>query len=143
MGSGNKDKILEIIKDIENKNLEMKEYLSSLKILSRNDILKEINRDIINNTSIIKELLGTEGQIVSKEKEDKETVEYIIDGYFNKIQNYPQKKIILIKEFLELFQDQISEKDKDVILNSLKNEKNNENLKERMFFLANTFKLNL
>lgn len=143
MGSGNKDKILEIIKDIENKNLEMKDYLSSLKVLSRNDMLKEINRDIINNTSIIKELLGTEGQIVSKEKEDKATVEFIIEGYFNKIQNYPQKKIILIKEFLELFQDQISEKDKDVILNSLKDEKNNENLKERMFFLASTFKLNL
>jgi len=143
MGIGNKDKIFELIKDIENKNLEMKEYLSSLKILPRNDLLKEINRDIINKNSIIKELLGTEEKIISKEKEDKASIEYIIEGYYYKIQNNPQKKIILLKEFLELFQDQISEKDKDVILNSLKDEKNNENLKERMIFLANTFKLNL
>lgn len=143
MGSGNKEKILEIIKEIENKNSEMKEFLSSLSILPRNDMLKEITRDIINNNPVIQELLGTEEQIISKEKEEKASIDYIIERYFNKIQKYPYKKIIFLREFLELFQARIAEKDKDVILNSLKDEKNDEKLKERMKFLANTFELNL
>lgn len=143
MGSGNKEKILEIIKEIENKNSEMKEFLSSLSILPRNDMLKEITRDIINNNPVIQELLGTDEQIISKEKEEKASIDYIIEGYFNKIQKYPYKKIIFLREFLELFQARIAEKDKDVILNSLKDEKNDEKLKERMKFLANTFELNL
>ncbi|MFX1436118.1 MAG: hypothetical protein ACFFAA_02775 [Promethearchaeota archaeon] len=143
MGSGNKEKILEIIKQIENKNEEMKEYLSSIKILPRKQMLKEINRDIINNSSVIQELLGTEEKIISKEKEDKISMNYIIEGYFNKIQESPHKKIIFLKEFLELFKDKISEKDKDVILNELKDEKNYVQLKERMIFLANTFELKL
>ena len=92
MGSGNKEKILEIIKEIENKNSEMKEFLSSLSILPRNDMLKEITRDIINNNPVIQELLGTEEQIISKEKEEKASIDYIIEGYFNKIQKYPYKK---------------------------------------------------
>jgi hypothetical protein len=143
MGSGNKEKILGIIKEIENKNTEMKDYLSSLKILPRNDMLKEITRDIINNNSVIQELLGSDAQIIPKEKKEKESIDYTIEGYYNKIQNYPNKKIIFLREFLELFQDRIAEKDKDVILNSLKDEEDNDKLKERMIFLANIFKLNL
>lgn len=143
MGSGNKEKILEIIKEIENKNMEMEEYLSSIKILPRNQMLKEINRDIINNSSVIQELLGNEEKIISKEKEDKASMNYTIEGYFSKIQESPHKKIIFLKEFLELFKDKISEKDKDVILNELKDEKNYIQLKERMIFLANTFELKL
>jgi hypothetical protein len=143
MGSGNKEKILGIIKEIENKNTEISEYLSSLKILPRNEMLKEITRDIINNNPLIQELLGSGAKIISKEKKEKASIENIIEGYFNKIQKYPNKKIIFLSEFLDLFQDLITEKDKDVILNSLKDEENKDKLKERMMFLANTFKLNL
>lgn len=143
MGTGNREKIVEIIKEIENKNLEMKEYLSNLKIPSRNDMLKEITRDIINSNPMIQELLEREGKLISKEKEQITSNENLIEGYYNKIQSYPNKKIIFLREFLDLFQDQISEKDKDVIINSLKDEKSNKQLKERMTFLANTFKLKL
>ncbi|MFX1377998.1 MAG: hypothetical protein ACFFA4_02805 [Promethearchaeota archaeon] len=143
MGSGNKDKILEIIKDIENKNSEMKEYLSSLKILSRNDMLKEITRDILNHNSLIQELLGGDTQIISNGNREKTSIDYIIEDYFNKVQEYPNKKVIFLREFLELFQDRIEEKDKNVILNSLQDEDNNDKLKERMILLANTFELEL
>ncbi len=143
MGSGNKEKILEIIKEVENKNSEINEYLSNLNILPRNEMLKEITQDIINNNSVIQELLGSEGQIISNKKEGETSVDHIIEGYYEKIHNYPNKKVIFLREYLELFQDRIADKDKDVILNSLKDEKNKEKLKERMKFLANTFELNL
>jgi hypothetical protein len=143
MGSGNKEKILEIIKEVENKNSEIEEYLSNLNILPRNEMLKEITRDIINKNSVIQQLLGSEGQIISKEKVGENSVDHIIEGYIEKIQNYPNKKVIFLREYLELFQDRIADKDKDVILNSLKDEKNKEKLKERMKFLADTFEFNL
>ena len=143
MESEKKEKILEMIKAIENKNTEMKEFLSSLSILSRNEMLKEITREIINSNSLIRELLGTEEQYISREKEVKASIDYIIEKYIHKIQKNPYKKVIFLREFLELFQDRISEKDKEVILKSLKDEKNNEKIKERMKFLANTFELNL
>ena len=143
MESEKKEKILEMIKAIENKNTEMKEFLSSLSILSRNEMLKEITREIINSNSLIQELLGTEEQYISREKEVKASIDYIIEKYIHKIQKNPYKKVIFLREFLELFQDRISEKDKEVILKSLKDEKNDEKIKERMKFLANTFELNL
>ena len=138
-----KEKILEMIKAIENKNTEMKEFLSSLSILSRNEMLKEITREIINNNSLIRELLGTEEQYISREKEVKASLDYIIEKYVRKIRKNPYKKVIFLREFLELFQDRISEKDKEVILKSLKDENSVEKIKERMKFLASTFELNL
>ncbi len=143
MERGNKEKILEMIKSIETKNSEMEEYISNLSILSRNDMLKEITRDIINNNSLLQELIGTEDKIISTEKTEKSSFDYVIEGFINKIQKEPYKKVIFFREFLELFQDRISEKDKEVILKSLKDEKNEEKLRERMISLANIFKLNL
>jgi len=143
MGSGNKEKILKIIEEVENKNSEIEEYISNLKILPRIEMLKEITRDIISKNSVIQELLGSEGHFISKESEGETSVDYIIEGYYEKIQSAPNKKIIFLREYLELFQDRISDSDKDVILNSLKDEKNEEKLKERMKFLAITFELNL
>ncbi|MFX0104944.1 MAG: hypothetical protein ACFE75_05595 [Candidatus Hodarchaeota archaeon] len=143
MESGNKEKILEMIKAIEKKNSEMEEYISNLSILSRNDILKEITQDIIKNNSLLQELLGSEDKNISVGKRGKISFNQIIDGFINKIQKDPHKKVIFLREFMELFQDRIFEKDKEVILKSLKDEKNNEELREKMVSLANTFKLNL
>lgn len=143
MERGNKEKILEMIKAIETKNSEMEDYISNLSILTRNDMLKEITRDIINNNSLLQELIGTEDKIISTEKTEKTSFDYVIEGFINKIQKEPYKKVIFFREFLELFQDRISEKDKEVILKSLKDEKNDEKLRERMVSLASIFKLNL
>ena len=142
MEGGNKEKILKMIKAIEKKNSEMEEYISNLSISSRTDMLKEITQHIINNNYIMQELLGTEDKIISSEEIEKTSSDYIIDGYINKIQKEPYKKVIFLREFLELFQN-ISEKDKDVILKSLKDEKNEEKLREEMRSLATIFKLNL
>ncbi len=142
MERGNKEKIIEMIKAIENKNSEMEEYISNLSILSRNDMLKKITQDIINNNSLLQELIGTEMYIISSEEIEKNSSNYIIEGYINKIQKDPYKKIIFLREFLGLFQERISEMDKEVILKSLKDEKNEEKLREEMISLANTFNLN-
>lgn len=141
MERGNKEKIIEMIKAIENKNSEMEEYISNLSILSRNDMLKKITQDIINNNSLLQELIGTEMYIISSEETEKNSSSYIIEGYINKIQKNPYKKVIFLREFLGLFQEQISEMDKEVILKSLKDEKNEEKLREEMISLANIFKL--
>lgn len=141
MERGNKEKIIEMIKAIENKNSEMEEHISNLSILSRNDMLKKITQDIINNNSLLQELIGTEMYIISSEETEKNSSSYIIEGYINKIQKNPYKKVIFLREFLGLFQEQISEIDKDVILKSLKDEKNEEKLREEMISLANIFKL--
>lgn len=142
MERGNKEKIIEMIKAIENKNSEMEVYISNLSILSRNDMLKKITQDIINNNSLLQELLGTEMYVISSEETEKNSSSYIIEGYINKIQKDPYKKIIFLREFLGLFQERISEMDKEVILKSLKDEKNEEKLREEMISLANTFNLN-
>ncbi|MBA7646008.1 hypothetical protein ES703_53769 [subsurface metagenome] len=142
MERGNKEKIIEMIKAIENKNSEMEEYISNLSILSRNDMLKKITQDIINNNSLLQELIGTEMYIISSEETEKNSSSYIIEGYINKIQKDPYKKIIFLREFLGLFQERISEMDKEVILKSLKDEKNEEKLREEMISLANIFNLN-
>ena len=140
----NKEKILEMIKIIEKKNLEIEDLISNLSIPTRNDLLKEISRDIINTNSLLQEILGTEEKIAMSEKQEEISFDHIIDGFITKIQQNPYKKVILLREFLQLFQDRVSEKDKDVILQSLKDdEKNVEKLREEMISLAKIFEIKL
>ena len=143
MESGNKEKILEMIKAIEKKNSEMEDFISNLSIPTRNEMLKEISREIISNNSLLQEILGTEEQIVISENQEMLSFDHVIDGFITKIQQNPHKKVIFLREYLELFQDGVSETDKDVIIQSLKDEKNDEKLRDEMISLANIFKLNL
>jgi len=116
MERGNKEKILEMIKDIEKKNSEMKQYLINLSIPSRNDLLKKIANEIFNNNTLLQELTSSEDQIISNQETEKLTTDFIIEGYIIKIRKDPHKKIILLKEFLDLFEEKIAEKDKAEIL---------------------------
>ena len=143
MERGNKEKILDMIKTIEKKNFEMEEFISNLSIPTRNDMLKEISQDIVSNNSLLQEILGTEEKIVISEKNNKISFDQIIEGSIAKIKLNPYKRVIYLREFLELFQDRVSETDKEVIIKSLKDEKNDEKLKERMISLAKIFKINL
>ena len=144
MERGNKEKILELIEEMEEKNFQIKKYITSLAILSRKDLLNEISLDIINNNSLLREIIGTKGKIISKGYQEKPNfIDVIIDGIIEKIHESPHKIIFCLNEFLDLFHNQISEKDKDVIMQSLKDEKNEEKLKEKMISLASIFNLNL
>jgi len=137
-----REKILLIIKGIEEKNLELEDYLSNLTILSRNDVMKKISQDIIQNNKLLQEIVSSKEQLFSRGiKRSISPIQHIIEGFLSKIKNTPSKKIIYLREFLEIFKQEISEKDKDVILQSLKDEKNEEELKEKMITLATTFEL--
>ena len=97
MERGNKEKIIEMIKAIENKNSEMEEYISNLSILSRNDMLKKITQDIINNNSLyIFVLILTFFQYV-------ETINYIWNFPDNKIYNFVSFLKICCKNFSSFF----------------------------------------
>ena len=71
MERGNKEKILELIEEMEEKNFQIKKYISSLAILSRKDLLNEISLDIINNNSLLREIIGAKGKIISKGYQEK------------------------------------------------------------------------
>ena len=62
----------------------------------------------------------------------------LVESFILKIQDNPTKKIIYLREFLENFPS-ISNTDKDVIINSLKDEKNKDKLREKMTSLVDIF----
>jgi len=139
MEKGNKDKILDFIKEIKDKNSEMEKYLSSLPILSREDMLKEIARKIIGNNKVIQEIVGSEEKILSGEAKEKiDSIEERIDNVISNIQENETKKIIYLREFIDTFRE-ISENDKNVIIQSLKDELDINVLKEKMLSLSNIF----
>lgn len=144
MERGDKEKIIELIEEMEEKNSQIEKYISSLAILSRKDLLNEISLDIINNNLLLREIIGTKGKLISKGIQEKPNfLNEIVNGIIQKIHETPHKIVFFLNEFLDLFHDQISEKDKDVILKSLKDEKDEAKLKEGMISLANIFNLNL
>ena len=144
MEKGNLDKILSKIKGIEKKNIEFQKLISTLKIPSRNNMLKEISNDIIRNNKLFKELqVETTGIIVAKKEIENISNYNLIEETVLNIQNNPSKKIIFLREFLNKMEG-ISENDKDVLLQSLNDEKIEiEELKEKMLSLANIFNLKI
>ncbi len=139
MEKGNKDRILDFIREIKDKNSEMEKYLSSLPILSREDMLKEIARKIIENNKVLQEIVGSKEKILSGEAKEKiHTIEERINSVISNIQENETKKIIYLREFIDTFQE-ISEKDKNVIIQSLKDEEDINLLKEKMLSLSTIF----
>jgi hypothetical protein len=139
MERGNKDEILNMIQEIEKKKSEIEEFLSKLSILSRNETLKNIMNNIIKSNSILREIEQSKGEHLHTEvKEPTNALQNLVENYISKIQETPTKKIIYLREFLENFPS-ISNNDKDVIINSLKDEKNEEKLREKMSSLVNIF----
>ncbi len=139
MEKGNKNRILDFIKEIKDKNSEMEKYLSSLPILSREDMLKEIARKIIENNKVLQEIVGSKEKILSGEAKEKiHTIEERIDKVISNIQENETKKIIYLREFIDTFQE-ISDNDKNVIIQSLKDEEDINLLKEKMLSLSTIF----
>ncbi|MFX1257453.1 MAG: hypothetical protein ACFFAN_06325, partial [Promethearchaeota archaeon] len=123
------------------KNLEFENYLSNLKLLSRNNILKEIAFDIIKNNDIFRELqINNKGTYKGKKVKEHTSISNYIEEIISKIQDNPTKKVFYLKEFLNNFDDsQISKNDKNVLLQSLK-AKDIEELNREMLNLLKTFK---
>jgi hypothetical protein len=139
MEKGNKQKILNMIKEIEDKNSNFEQFLSDLPILSRNEMLKEIMNNIIETNKVLQEIEDSqESHVHSEEMKDINEKQNIFIGYISKIQENPTKKIIYLREFLDNFPS-ISSADKDVILNSLKDEESTETLKKKMASLVDIF----
>ncbi|MHA1933015.1 MAG: hypothetical protein ACW96X_10765 [Promethearchaeota archaeon] len=139
MERGNKDKILRMIDEIEKKNSDIEKYISGLSILTRNESLKVIMNDIIEKNDILQEIEGSKRPHLHTVINDKTNVlREIVNNCVFKIQENPTKKIIYLREFLDNFKS-ISKNDREVIINSLQDEKNKEKLKEKMTSLVTIF----
>ena len=141
MEKGNFEKIFQMIEGIEEKNSLLASYLKNLPFSSRNKMLKEIVRDVVSNNKMIKQLEIPIETMYTKEAISESLINKVVADIIVNIQNNETKKIIYLREFLNMFQE-ISENDKSVILQSLKDEKI-ENLEEKMLSLVSMFNLRI
>ena len=137
----NLSKALSLIEDLERKNEEIDEILSNLPLTSRSELLQEITRDIIEQNSIIKEHGINKENICDPEASDQEnlSINLVIDNLISNIQKNPSKKVFFLRLFLERFRE-ISDQDKNVVIQSIKDEDPKE-LKEKILSILNVFKL--
>ena len=136
----NLEKLTFMIKEIEKKNNEFENFVSNLDVYSRANMLNEISSNIINNNKIFQELqLEQKTACLPKEKVEKSQVNNLIEQTFLKIQSDSSKKVIFLRAFLDNLKD-VSDNDKNVILNSFKN-KNDDEIKEELSNLVKIFKI--
>ncbi len=137
------DKALSILKDMNEKNLKIEELLSEMSISSRNDLLRDITRDIIEKNNFIKEH-GLSNEFVCEPiSSDPEVISInsLLDNLVSNIEKNPSKKVIYLRLFLDRFHD-ISDQDKNVIIQSVKDE-DTMGLKAKLVSLVNVFKLEI
>lgn len=137
------DKALSILKDIDEKNLKIEELLSDMSISSRNDLLRDITRDIIEKNNLIKEH-GLSNEFVCEPiSSDPEVISInsLLENLVSNVEKNPSKKVIYLRLFLDRFHD-ISDQDKNVIIQSVK-EEDIQGLKEKMLSLINVFELEI
>jgi len=134
-------KTLSLIEDFEQKNVKIDEILSILPISSRNELLEEITRDIIEQNSIIKEHGFAKENTCDPESPTQEisSINLLIDNLVSNIQKNPSKKVLYLRLFLERFRD-ISDQDKNVVIQSIKDE-DSKGLKEKILSILKVFKL--
>ena len=137
------DKALSILKDIEEKNVKIEELLSNMPISSRNDLLRDITRDIIEKNNHIKEYGLSNEFICEPISSDPEVISInsLLDNLVSNIEINPSKKVIYLRLFLDRFHD-IADQDKQVIIQSVKDE-DTKGLKAKMLSLVNVFKLEI
>ncbi|MFX1477193.1 MAG: hypothetical protein ACFFCI_03590 [Promethearchaeota archaeon] len=139
MEKENKDKLLKLINEVQNKNSEIEKHISNLRILSRNETLKEIMSDIFEKNTVLQEIEKSKGEHSHHVVKDQiNSLKTLVENSISKINENPTRKIIYLREFLDNFQS-ISSNDKDVILNSLKDEKDKDKLREKMSSLVDIF----
>ncbi len=133
-------KIRAFIKGIEQNNEELNNYLLKMPVTTRTQQLKDIFYDFKTNNTILKKDTITKDNLQHYEGiREVISVESVVIDLISNIKDNPSKKVIILREFLNNVSD-ISESDKTVILQSLKNEKE-ENLAEKVLSLLRIFKL--
>lgn len=137
------DETLSILKDIDEKNLKIEELLSDMSISSRNDLLRDITRDIIEKNNLIKEHGLSNEFMCDPISSDPEvtSINSLLENLVSNVEKNPSKKVIYLRLFLDRFHD-ISDQDKNVIIQSVK-EEDTKGLKEKMLSLINVFKLEI
>ncbi len=133
--------IKSLLRDIDKKKLDLELYIQNLSIPSRNEMMKEIISEIILKNSFFKELSIPIEKIYDKNKKKQGRIQDIVDELIINIKNTPNKKVIYLREFLNLFKE-IYETDRNVILQSLKDEEI-ENLKDKIISLVEMFQIDI
>jgi hypothetical protein len=134
-------KTLSFVESIEGITKNIEELVLGSNIPSRRELLNEISLEIIRNSGVLKhsELSGDNGCEI--ESIETNNIQTIIDNLISNIEKAPSKKIIYLSSFLDRFHD-ITEQDKNVVLQSIKEEKI-EDLKEKLLTLVRVFKLKI
>ena len=131
--------ILGMLKEIETEKDKLHDYLSNINISSRNDLLKFIYEDIINNNALLEDLKSSQKLVCGgRENQASTSGVDLVEKTIAEINKDPTKKVFFLKEFIDSFQD-ISENDRTVLLNSLESTKIEE-LSNKMESLVNLFK---
>ncbi|TFF88948.1 MAG: hypothetical protein EU550_00270 [Promethearchaeota archaeon] len=142
MEKNNIDKFFSLIHAIERKNNELDRFLKNLDIKPRSSLLKEIHKAIINQNEFLRSMdIQPKNDICQEDSEDKTFFDDIIDLTISNIEKNPAKKVFYLRKFLDKFED-ISENDKNAIIQSLKNVEL-ENLKSDFESLAKIFEIKL
>ena len=139
----NVEKVLLILKEINDKNLKIEDFLSDMTISSRNDLLRDITRDIIEKNDLVKEHGLSNEFVCEPTPSDPEAISInsLLEQLVSNIEKNPTKKVIYLKLFLDRFRD-ISDQDKKAIIQSVKDE-DTKGLKEKMLSLIKVFKLEI
>jgi hypothetical protein len=139
----NFDQIINLISTAEKSNEEINLLISNLTIPTRNELLKEITSQIIRRNPFLNDvkILNELSTAIEPEVTEPDSIESLLDNLILNIQNNPFKKVIFLKLFLDRFHE-ISEQDKNVIIQSVKDE-SIEDIKEKLISLVRVFKLDL
>ena len=139
----NFDQIINLISTTEKSNEEINLLISNLTIPTRNELLKEITSQIIRRNPFLNDvkILNELSSAIEPEVTEPDSIESLLDNLILNIQSNPFKKVIFLKLFLDRFHE-ISEQDKNVIIQSVKDE-SIEDIKEKLISLVRVFKLDL
>ncbi|MBD3196280.1 MAG: hypothetical protein GF317_14575 [Candidatus Lokiarchaeota archaeon] len=131
-------KILSMIQKIDEDTKQLTKIINDTSIPNRDNLLREIHREIIGKNVIFKDI-DISNKTLCSENDGKYPPQ--ISGYIRNtiinIKNNSAKRVFYLRKFLDKFSE-ISESDKKVVLQSLKNT-DTSNLQEKMESLINIF----
>ncbi len=142
MESENWEKILLKIEEIKNGTEDLKQILSKLSILPREQLIENIYSDIIvKHHPIFKEReIRSQKKTAKKDDEIRSDKDFVNSIIIN-LKNNPAKKVLYLKQFLDNLSE-ISESDRKVVLKSLEGT-DIDDLEEKMHSLIEIFKIDL